>query len=53
MTYKKVSGVWVLFEDASAAFGGVVLARALNGINAKMMQLNQLSSLNPTISGHE
>lgn len=53
MTYKKVSCISVLFEDDSTEFGGVVLACALNGINAKMMQLNQLSYLNSNISGHE
>lgn len=53
MTYKKVSCILVLFEDDSTEFGGVVLARALNGINAKTMQLHQLSYLNSNISGHE
>lgn len=53
MTYKKVSCILVLFEDDSTGFGGVMLACALNGINAKMMQLNQLSYLNSNISGHE
>lgn len=53
MTYKKVSYISVLFEDDSTEFGGVVLACALNGINAKMIQLSQLSYLNSNIFGHE
>lgn len=41
MTYKKVSCISVILEDDSTEFGGVASACALNGINAKMMQLNQ------------